>query len=532
VVPLLGVEDIVHGRMPAFALPYFLHEATHHTCLNSPVGLAMTVLEYRTRRLAETGSEDDLADARMYNARARTFLELYRPLFEGLAMFAEFDAVPGGSRIATTPMLLALDLFVREGASTAATVDDAFKELFGLVTEERMKADIFGRKERLLSEPLTSPDGYLVGYLLLKCFGTWAALTSDKFEDPDLSLGYAIHHFFDDYELVDHLLQPTERTSRGVTTLLDHLAKRLDSLFSKDGLADAGARFEDAAVAHQPTASQLEISLLPTADPLDIDPAVSARARAALVESMAALPHDLQGQLARRSLLHLTSIPVSVEFANKSFVAKYENRPLLRGDALRPPSTTASSSGSVDAFYETATKAQGLTVSIDGELVWRAFNDELTSWLDQFVVARQHVVEAADLAAARLEAAIGGNEGAAARAELITSLRPPRDDMYQHYGLLWVPLERRADFVKETSRAGFRGVMEPRLVRSLSVLALLDGLAAYLEDAGLVQAPSANLEADYASISRQMRSAFGGTPLHLERIEEDGEQYTRVRSFV
>src|SRR5262245_46005415 len=130
--PVLGVEDILNGRIPPFALPHFLHEATHHTCLGSPVGLGLAVLEQQARDLAESGSRKDLSAARMYHLRVEMLLAMYRPLFEGVALFAEFDASPGASRVTTLPMILAVDMFLRETAA-GKSAEAIFGQLFGLL---------------------------------------------------------------------------------------------------------------------------------------------------------------------------------------------------------------------------------------------------------------------------------------------------------------------------------------------------------------------------------------------------------------
>jgi hypothetical protein len=152
--------------------------------------------------------------------------------------------------------------------------------------------------------------------------------------------------------------------------------------------------------------------------------------------------------------------------------------------------------------------------------------------LEQFVVAREHVVQAADLANERLDAALADDGWVETRAELIASLRPRRDEMYQHYGLLWVPLERRPDFVQAARRNGFHDIVGPALVPPLAMLALLDGLGAYLEEVHPEEPMATSLEDGLVMIEERLTSAFDGTPLHLDFVEEDGEEYTRIRAFV
>jgi hypothetical protein len=527
--PVLGVSEILHGRLPAFALPHFLHEATHHTCLSSPVGLAMTALEYRARELAE--EEDTLREAWMYSVRVHSLLALYRPLFEGLALFAEFDAQPGGSRVATTPMLLALDLFVREAAA-AKDRDTAFDELILLLSRHRLTADVVGRKESLLSEPLATRDGYLVGYLLAKCFGTWSALVAKEFEDSDLALGYAIYHFFYDYELVDLLLEPTVDSAE-IKKLIDYAGGRLRYLFSGDGLSERARRFEEELLTLE-LESESSSALARTGSALDNDPAVVARARNALLERLDALPEEALTEVTRRSLLHLTSIPVSLAIRNRSFIALYDGAPLVVGPL--PPSWTPTDDlhGSVDAFYEVVTRTQGVAVSTGGGVIWRDFrseSEELAEWLDQLVVAREHVVTASDRATAEFEEAIARAGLAGVRDSVINGLHPLRQELYESLVFPWIPEQGVADFVRAAGRRGFRTAVGAELIRSLAVLSMLNGIGAYLEEANLIGAAS-TLAEDSDQIRATLENAFGGTPLLLEPLFENGQDRTRVRAWV
>ena len=531
--PSLGVSDIVEGRMPPFALPHFLHEVTHHTCLNSPVGIAMTALSFRARALAE--SEESLPEARMYDLRVHTLLTLYRPLFEGLALFAEFDAIPAFSRVATQPMHLALDLFVRE-AAVGKGEQEMFQELFKLLSGHRLTGDVVERKTSLLSEPLDSRDGYLVGYLVIKCFGTWAALVDSQFEDPDLALGYAIYHFFYDYELVDQLLSPTESDPREITALVSHLVGRLEALFSSEDVSGGGEQLEEALLAFQPDTTATEGLILAEGSALDNDPAVVERGRRALIESVESLPYDVQGQLARRSLLHLSSIPVTVTFRDDSFIASHEGGPLAAGPVDRAYVGREDVDGSLDVFYESVTRSQGVAVSVVDVVIWRTFRGQdeefLTRWLEQFVVAREHVVRAADSELARFEATVAQEGWDEARRDVASSLLPYRQEAYTALAFPWLPEERRGDFLAAAADRGARGAIDPSLVRSLAVLSMLDGTGAYLEEVSWLEGSSSSLPADCDAIRATLADAFGGTPLLLQPLDEDGVERTRVRSFV
>src|SRR5262245_38294277 len=73
------VGDLLKGAAPDWAIPQFLHEATHHSCMASPVGTALTILEHRCRDLIATGKADDAAKAGLYKLRMNVVLTFYRP---------------------------------------------------------------------------------------------------------------------------------------------------------------------------------------------------------------------------------------------------------------------------------------------------------------------------------------------------------------------------------------------------------------------------------------------------------------------
>src|SRR5437667_214835 len=93
------------GMMQAGRYPIdFLHELVHHWCFHTPVGLALALLQLRARRRAVllAGEQDnhlgfDTWDVLDDTVRYETAITLMRPLAEGLALYAEFDALPGDS---------------------------------------------------------------------------------------------------------------------------------------------------------------------------------------------------------------------------------------------------------------------------------------------------------------------------------------------------------------------------------------------------------------------------------------------------
>jgi hypothetical protein len=199
---------IQRGRYPAEFFPEFVHELTHHDCYESGVGLALALLQLRARREALRAGADVKAAWRAaeYAIRYETAIAMLRPLAEGLALFAEFDAVPGSARVMTRIALLAGISFgqAREGETIAGLATR-------VIASRRFGADLVSRKANLLSQPLRSAGGgYLPGYLLVRSLLMQLPTINgnDALFDTDFFLNYVRTAFFDDPALVNLLLDP------------------------------------------------------------------------------------------------------------------------------------------------------------------------------------------------------------------------------------------------------------------------------------------------------------------------------------
>src|SRR5260370_14841734 len=110
-------------RLDPEVLPTLLHEVCHHWCFHSPVAAAVSVAHLNaTRVLAAPRTptfDDEIHVARLY-ARAQALSVLLRPIAEGLALFAEFDALPGRSRIQTKPMTFVMMMAGADDAAPSA----------------------------------------------------------------------------------------------------------------------------------------------------------------------------------------------------------------------------------------------------------------------------------------------------------------------------------------------------------------------------------------------------------------------------
>ena len=100
---------LVEGGLPKRMAPTLIHEATHHWCLLSPLGHALSMVQLRAARLAMTafdGRGEPVSDDLVWEVfdawiRHDMLLAWLRPLLEGLAIFMEADARPGSGPVLT-----------------------------------------------------------------------------------------------------------------------------------------------------------------------------------------------------------------------------------------------------------------------------------------------------------------------------------------------------------------------------------------------------------------------------------------------
>lgn len=231
--------------LPSRYLAPFLHETTHHWCLDTPVGLALAALRMRARRSAyrwSTNTSEECRTDLFYDAltdtiRSETLLELARPLAEGLALFCEHDAAPGESPVISIPMMAAATLFRRrdghrigEGGGTIAA-QDLLKHLPETLLDARLSPAHIHRKADLLIQSLDAVQSpYLPGYLLVKNLHRVLIDRSVRFIDSDLFLNYCKSFFFEDWDLVDVLLDEAKSDSAAVPPIFEYFQRRLAAL--------------------------------------------------------------------------------------------------------------------------------------------------------------------------------------------------------------------------------------------------------------------------------------------------------------
>ena len=208
-----GLDTAAHMQLPKRCVPQFLHEVMHHWCFNSPVGLALALLQIRAHRTAVSRLLSDSVDDRTRFAiaqdlsRVHCFLEFTRPVLEGLALFAEHDLTIGQSEIVSTPAMLTGLMFAGR-----QNEPDAYLKLAPLIiSSARLTPAHIRRKANLFLQPFGgTPDGYLAGYLYIRLMYRIAVERCKAFVDADFFSHAFRNWVFDDWALVDLLLTDTD----------------------------------------------------------------------------------------------------------------------------------------------------------------------------------------------------------------------------------------------------------------------------------------------------------------------------------
>jgi hypothetical protein len=190
-----------------------LHEFTHHGSLHTPVGTSLSALAVsHTSTVGSLWEDADrlLGPARDVIRSAASNL-LLRPLMEGMALFAEFDAVSGDVPIATWSSQVGGMLFCLADLRRALLAgEDVLSPLKTKLEKLRLSAEAVARKKELLAMDLLDPGGYLLGYLLIKAL--WVDLTTRQaiWCNSDMFIMFINDYFFGDFFLAQLLVQQPE----------------------------------------------------------------------------------------------------------------------------------------------------------------------------------------------------------------------------------------------------------------------------------------------------------------------------------
>jgi len=254
------------GKYPMRLLSPFIHELVHHWCFHSPVGLTLAHMQLRARREALLLANDEPREGSRLDAvfdlledvgRYESAVTLMRPLAEGIALFAEFDLLPGSSTAASLVSQWVAHSFETPPHGNEIAGSDDY--LGTILFRHRLSQACGDRKSNLLADKFTCESGgYLPGYLLVK--GLWFTLVFEKgchrFLDKDLYLIFLRSFFYEDLGLVATLLDDDVREMEAIQNIAIHFQGRFMAIIETT-VSDVEA-FENFISAKSP-ASRMEL---------------------------------------------------------------------------------------------------------------------------------------------------------------------------------------------------------------------------------------------------------------------------------
>ncbi|MFN0139087.1 MAG: hypothetical protein ACKVQW_03235 [Pyrinomonadaceae bacterium] len=227
---------LLKGRLPSIFLPSFLHESTHFWCMATDLGAALALRELRAHRAFDGRPYDR---ERLVNDLGVTNVaqQLLSPLLEGMALFQEFDAAPGRSSTLSSPGYWSTRLFrpLEAAPPTPEEISGGGEwlssEIRGILIDYRLSRAGIHRKTSVLMRSLSNDEHqYLAGYLTVKRIWIHAAHRTRAFLDRDLFLTFLRDWIFQDWQLIDYVLDPEVSSGTAAYLISERLQNRLADL--------------------------------------------------------------------------------------------------------------------------------------------------------------------------------------------------------------------------------------------------------------------------------------------------------------
>ncbi|MFL5845294.1 MAG: hypothetical protein ACJ762_11410 [Solirubrobacteraceae bacterium] len=518
---LVEPNDIIKGHVPIAALPALLHESSHHTCLVGSVGFTLCFLDRQARRQLSEGDRDSAVKSIM---KIAITLEAYRPVLEGVALFTEFDVLAGDSKIMSRPLWWALDLHVAGKliGRGELDLDSAWeKELAYALMESRATLESTSRRLRVLSTSLRDPGAYVLGYLFVKTWWRWVGREHSVFADADFTAFFLGEYFFNDFELAGMLLD-ADATPRQI---LEHTFSRLRGMFVESDWQTVGTHFEEVMYAYDPETAELDgLELGPSPFPNSPD---AEHARDALARAIADAPIDDQKVLARRTMLHLASLPLDVATICGTTFGVRAGRIVTWGPTQNPDA--GNGRGSLDLFLETATKTSCTALSVNGRIAHLSCRGKEQGFVDRW--ARQLSIPRNADTSSSLDQLMSEDEIFMGRYRgWVASLRAHVLDVVAPGALASVrSKEAKRRLILEP--AGFRSLLGRRSTKALAVLSMAERAGAFLEEIDVTD-EEFDLAAEAEELNERLAAAELPPIVLHEDADEAGNRRHRVRSWI
>jgi hypothetical protein len=531
-----GPEDlqsyVTEGRLPKSVLPNFLHEFAHYYCLQSPVGGAIVVLHLQARDwlvewAQKRGRRSPIAPTAV---RVDTAVRLLQPLFEGMALFAEHDLVPGESRVASSLSFWAALLFLPLSQMTSPvdteSIDRAIAEMLSnarLATEYDGSRSWAANKASLLLQPLAlEHGGYLAGYLAVKNRWRIARQTAPELANPDLFLMYFYSLLFDDYGMVAILLDQNVGEAARARRMLARLKERLNLL-------------QDASLSHRVAEYQAAVESRPE-DATGLDGHyASIFCEEALVEeqrerfrrvqtdwarqprkgSLESLQVGHAFVLAHRSLMRIGVVPAEVEVTAQRRVVVQAGETRFEGPA-KVSARPGSGGGFLAAYFDPQRRGRIVLCFRGDEVAWEEFPEGCDDYESRgevvYAIGNAHAVEKFyaewdGLLEQRTELAVNVNVWLRER------FPHELEAFYEELALQFAPPDRGAACAEALLASGLKAILgRPDLARALALLGLLGASkASYAEAVERFQSHGLDLRACERDLRERARQ--WGLPL-------------------
>jgi hypothetical protein len=289
---------------------------------------AITVIELRANRTILIDHCRDQYVIRDY-AVSKLLTDLYRPFLEGFALFQEFDAIPGKSRLISIPSQTAAQLFCDNDVDgdLEQKEDLPFSEIENdiqtLLIGYHCSSAAFDRKVNAMLDPLASKTGYLTGYATVKRLWYRLQVKNNLMADPEYFLCYMRSWLFQDWVAIETILDHTVSIQLTMEVIVERLFHRLESIFL-DTENTHFSQYEEQSDCTEPDQAALLNAIC--INPKDVDPGQDRLKKEILTitkgisddENQGIYLNDLSIIKHRNELIRLSSEPVIVDLKEHS----------------------------------------------------------------------------------------------------------------------------------------------------------------------------------------------------------------------
>ncbi len=235
-----SLPNILLGRkLPHEVFLSFVHEATHHWTFTSAWGSAAFVFHNSmTQRLKayesavdkSTLEEDIEWDLLSDFCKYRFLMDIYKPLIEGIALFAEFDVYPTKTEAIPHHLIYTSMMFRPKGGNEFWKQEYALneKEYHEFLIQKRLLTNKVSQRKAdcLISEANLEQSPYLTGYLFVKNLQQLLIQNNPKFSDPNIFISFLREYYFNDFELVQLLFDPQTQDEHISHRMVNHFMNR------------------------------------------------------------------------------------------------------------------------------------------------------------------------------------------------------------------------------------------------------------------------------------------------------------------